>query len=88
MGSQHSEALITTLLTLHYPSQFCHGSDLILSQANHKVLSEEHSQLLNRQVGVTSQRTSLRQQLLSMDEQYAQARAQVGQSHGPVLVLT
>jgi hypothetical protein len=42
------------------------------------VLTEEHSQLLSRQVGVTGQRTSLRQQLLTLEEQHTQARAQVG----------
>lgn len=41
------------------------------------MLTEEHSQLLSRQVGVTGQRTSLRQQLLTLEEQYTQARAQV-----------
>jgi len=43
-------------------------------QAAHKVLQEEHSQLLSRQTGMTSQRSSLRQQLLTMEEQYMQAR--------------
>lgn len=60
-------------MRLHSPPPPC------CLQAAHKVLSEEHSQLLSRQVGVTSQRTSLRQQLLTMEEQYMQARTQVGQ---------
>jgi hypothetical protein len=54
-------------------------------QAAHKVLTEEHSQVLSRQVGVTSQRTSLRQQLLTMEEQYMQARSQVGCDMSTVL---
>jgi hypothetical protein len=46
-------------------------------QAAHKVLTEEHSSLLNRQVGTASQRTSLRQELLTLEEQYLGAKAQV-----------
>jgi hypothetical protein len=61
----------TPYLSHHLPENaFAH-------QAAHKVLTEEHSALLNRQVGTASQRTSLRQELLTLEEQYMAARAQV-----------
>jgi hypothetical protein len=50
---------------------------LMLSQAKHQLLQEEHSQLLNRQLGVTSDRGSLRQQYLSTEEQLQASKKQV-----------
>jgi hypothetical protein len=51
---------------------------MVLSQAKHQLLQEEHSQLLSRQLGVTSDRGSLRQQYLSTEEQLLAAKKQVG----------
>jgi hypothetical protein len=50
---------------------------LVLSQAKHQLLQKEHSQLLSRQLGVTSDRGSLRQQYLSTEEQLQAAKKQV-----------
>ncbi|KAF6262695.1 hypothetical protein COO60DRAFT_1458451 [Scenedesmus sp. NREL 46B-D3] len=46
-------------------------------QAKHQLLQEEHCQLLSRQLGVTSDRSSLRQQHLSTEEQLRAALKQV-----------
>jgi hypothetical protein len=46
-------------------------------QAKHKQLSEEHSQLLNRQLEVAAERSKLRQQVLTLEEQQTSSKQQV-----------
>lgn len=42
------------------------------------MLQEQHTQLVSRQAGISSQRSSLQQQLAVLEEERAQAKAQVG----------